>query len=136
LTTSADPYQDPVWVTTPVIVNGGPLAPVTAQEAQTEVAPAATGTGPGPAPATRASQSSVATASGTRLKPSKDRLAQAELKIHALAELAKRNVTVTEAWCKGFLKNAKASGLEPKDVESAQATCREILGEPAAADKK
>ncbi len=136
LSTSADPYQYPVWVTTPVIVNGGPLAPVTAQEAQAEATPAATGAGPGPASATRASQATATSKAVTRLSAVEERLAKAEGKIHALAELSRRGVTVNEAWCKGFLKNPKAPGLEPTDAESAQTTCREILGEPAAADKK
>jgi hypothetical protein len=116
-------------VTTPVFNIGGPLAPVMESSDQSEAVTVAPNRR---ARVARGHQSAVApsaTPPENRLSAAEDRLAKAELKIHALAELAKRNVNMTESWCKGFLKNPAVLGLETSDIEGAKANCQDILGQ-------
>jgi hypothetical protein len=115
-------------VTTPVYVTGGVLAPVTAASDSSEtvtVAPSRR------APMAHGHQPAVgpSATSGSQAISAEDRLTKVERKVHALAELAKRNVNVTESWCKGFLKNPSASGLETADLDGAKANCQDIVGQ-------
>ena len=125
-----NPYLCPTWVSTPVVVNGGPLAPVMAPSDQTETASAQASAAPG------GKTVAAPPVSPRRLSAVEKRLNEAETKIHALAKLSAIGVTVNEAWCKGFLKHPKTSGLEPADIDGAKAACNEYLGQPTAVAKK